>query len=512
VDEIELKFTANRNSTSPTKGSVAVVQGGSILDMATMDVANKARRRQFVDDLVGKHPGLDTEQVRRQLDERLMELGMEATERRAATEAEDYAQEADTPLAISRDALSDTDPELVRYAEQLLKSPNLIDIAIDHAHRLGVAGEDDLIVALYIVGTSRLLSKPLAAIVLGQSSTGKSFCIDVVAKLFPNETVLRAHQISPKALQYLPPGSLVHRFVVAGERSRLQDDAAAEATRALREMISDGRLSALVSATQKSGPHTTVHVEQEGPIAYVESTTLGVQQIFSEDRTRFLLLCANESAQQTRAIIDRIADSASQPGDLDTPDSIIALHHAAQRLLEPLHVTVPFARALRDSLPAERVEARRTFGHLMSLIQAVALLFQKQRDRDGNGQVIATVDDYEIVRRYLVRPLATALGKMLTPGAEQLLDVVSQLGEFTVQDARAAVPGLPAENTVRGRIKELVAAGQVEVVEEGRGRVSTKYRVISDASPPHGLALPALGGHTGGYFLSDSPTVAADKP
>ena len=125
------------------------------------------------------------------------------------------------------------------------------------------------------------------------SSAGKSFTTERVGRLFPDEAVLRAHQISPKALQYLPPGSLVHRFVIAGERSRLQDDAAAEATRTLREMIGDGRLSALVSVSQQVGPHQTVHIQQEGPIAFIESTTMGVQDIFNEDRTRFLLLCSD---------------------------------------------------------------------------------------------------------------------------------------------------------------------------------------------------------------------------
>jgi hypothetical protein len=35
---------------------------------------------------------------------------------------------------------------------------------------------------------------------------------------------------------------LQHRFIVAGERSRLQNDETAEATRALRELLSAGRL------------------------------------------------------------------------------------------------------------------------------------------------------------------------------------------------------------------------------------------------------------------------------
>lgn len=66
--------------------------------------------------------------------------------------------------------------------------------------------------------------------------------------------------------------------------------------RALREMLSDGRLSTLVTTSQNRGPHKTVHIEQEGPIAYVESTTLGIKEISNEDQTRFILLCSNEGS------------------------------------------------------------------------------------------------------------------------------------------------------------------------------------------------------------------------
>jgi len=410
-------------------------------------------------------------------------------------------------LAKSKVALIETDPKLVELAEQLLRSPNLIQKTIDHVQMLGVAGETELIAAVYIVGTSRLLTKPLAGLVMGPSSVGKSYVTNIVSKLFPDEAVLRAHQISPKALQYLPPGSLVHRFVVAGERSRQRDDAAAEATRALREMISDGKLSALVSASQKSGPHQTVHIEQEGPIAYIESTTLGVQDIFNEDRTRFILLCTNEGIEQTRAIIDRIAMSAATAADPDTPDSIIALHHTAQRLLESSDVEIPFAIELKDCLPLERVEVRRTFGHLMSLIQAVALLNQFKRRRNQHGQIVATIDgDYEIVRKYLVQPLATSLGCELTPGAQTLLDVAKSMGEFTASEVEPKVPY--SIGTVYSRIRELVSAGQIRNTVQAKGKAAAKYVVIDNAPLLHGLELPNLKKK---YFAVNASEIVAGK-
>jgi hypothetical protein len=219
-------------------------------------------------------------------------------------------------------------------------------------------------------------------------------------------------------------------------------------------------------------------------------------------------LSSDERVAQTKSIIDKIARLASAPGDPDTPDSILALHHAAQRLLRPLDVVIPFAPQLKDCLPLERIEVRRTFGHLMSLIRTVALLFQKQR-QSTNGQIIAQIDDYEVVRRYLIGPLATSLGRALTPGAEALLDVVADMDEFTVYDVEFKVPyGI---GTVRSRVRELLAAGQVRQTEQARGRSAAKHAVVKDAPALHGLVLPELQSESNRNSYVDVRKTAASK-
>lgn len=115
-----------------------------------------------------------------------------------------------------------------------------------------------------------------------------------VAGMFPPEAVLIATQLTPMALFYLDAGSLVHRLVVSGERRRAEDDEAADATRALREMLSEGRLSKLVPL-KEDGRQRTVLVEQEGPIAYVENTTL--TRVFNEDANRCILVNTDERAE-----------------------------------------------------------------------------------------------------------------------------------------------------------------------------------------------------------------------
>ena len=113
------------------------------------------------------------------------------------------------------------------------------------------------------------------------------------------------------------------------------------------------------------------------------------------------------------------------------------------------------------------------------------------------------------MRKYLIGPLATSLGRALTPGAEDLLDVAAGMGEFTVSDLEPKVPyGI---GTVRSRLRELLAAGQVRETEQARGRSAAKYEVVKDAPALHGLILPELQSEGDENSHIDTPQTAASK-
>jgi hypothetical protein len=78
-------------------------------------------------------------------------------------------------------------------------------------------------------------------LVHGQSSTGKTYSVSKVAGLFPAGQVIRATTMSPKALY--PLGGIAHKFVIAGERSRAQDELSEE------QIDSDGTILRLLSPT-----------------------------------------------------------------------------------------------------------------------------------------------------------------------------------------------------------------------------------------------------------------------
>ena len=124
-------------------------------------------------------------------------------------------------------------------------------------------------------------------------------------------------------------------------------------------MLSGGKLSKLMPS-KDGGEIVTTLIEQEGPIAFVESTTLN--DIFNEDMNRCLLIHPDESPAQTK----RILTDKNGATRVDQ-ERAIQLHHAIQRLLLRREVVIPYRSKLAELIPCDKVEVRRLFFTLLSL-------------------------------------------------------------------------------------------------------------------------------------------------
>jgi len=314
-----------------------------------------------------------------------------------------------------------------------------------------------------------------------------------VAELFPDEAKLIATSITAQALYYLKPGTLMHRFVVAGERPRNQSDDHADATKALREMIGSGYLSKAVAMSTPKGVVTQI-IRQPGPISYIESTTSA--QVFDEDANRALMLGTDETSEQTARVIAAQGSRAALPGT-DT-SAIISKHHALQRMLRRVEVRIAFAPALAAAMPTSRPEARRAMPQVLSVITAVALLHQRQRSSKPlqHGDTIeATFDDYAVARRLLLGPMSRSLGGALP-------DAVARFGErlraefgdqdFTSTDAAKASLGVSSKGKVNDYLRALDAAGWFECTEAGRGSKPSLWKAVADPPPVGATWLPTI--------------------
>jgi hypothetical protein len=450
---------------------------GELVHTDEVNIKRDKARKQFLNALVEKCPALNRADAERQL--------LKVADEVMVTPEAPAVAPSGKPDAV--DLLAKM-PESVRAeARTLLDAPNLMQRVVADIGALGVAGEKELAATVYLIGTSRLLPNPLAAIVQGPSSSGKSYVVKRAASLFPPEAILTATQLTPQSLFYMQPGGLVHRFVVTGERSRLENDDTAEATRALREMLSEGRLSKLLPI-KKDGRPETVLVEQDGPIAYIETTTL--TRIFNEDANRCILLTSDETPEQTRRILSMLAGVYARGAAVDR-QRIIDRHHALQRMLQPQVVLIPYAEKLADAMASYRVEARRAYPQVVSMIQASALLHQRQRQVDSDGRLLAAADDYQLARYLLGLPMARQLGGRISEPAMRFLERLREwFGPekiFTTPDAKRKESR--SKSSVYGWLAELHDAGMVDKVEAQRGNRAAQWRLSSNAPDPDATAV-----------------------
>ncbi|CAG0989378.1 hypothetical protein PHYC_02202 [Phycisphaerales bacterium] len=410
---------------------------------------------------------------------------------RAALEERDERSEA---------ALAEVPKDIRDEAEDLLADPGLIARIQGHIELAGVVGERDLALTLYLLGTSRLLAKPVSAQVQGTTSSGKSMILDVVAGLMPGEGVFKATHLTANALYYTPYGALMHTWVAAGERSRREDDDQADATRALREMISAGELTKALPIKMPDGTFSTLLIHQPGPIGYVESTTN--TNVFDEDANRMMPLSTDESPEQTARVVHAIAAAAQR----ESGDSarVVMLHQTVQRLLRRVRVRVPFAMAIAAAIPTSRPEARRSVGFILGMVRAVALLHQRQR-REGpiiHGDCInAALEDYSVARELLVSPLGRSLGGSLSEAVVRFgkrMQVRFGGEQFTSTQALEADPVIKHKGKINQYLGSLADAGVSECVSESKGRQPATWKLVKDLPAAGATWLPSAEQIAGG--------------
>lgn len=349
----------------------------------------------------------------------------------------------------------------------LKDEPDLIKAIRLDIGRMGVVGETENTLLIYLAGTSRLLRHPLRMIIRGKSSAGKSYPLMRVVSLFPPEEVVEATSLTPQALYYGRSGWLRHKFLVKGERSQRSDEEAADITAALRQLISEDRIVKQVTMRgEGEAGFETVTIIQEGPIAFCETTT--AKSIFAEDLNRCLQVWADESHEQTRRIMKAAAEEYLLEFEAVDPELVRARHREFQSSLERVEVKIPYAANLADAISAEKLEARRAFKHVLAAVEAVTLLHQHHRSRDEHGRLIATPDDYTTARRLVMPSMNESLGH-----GERVWKAYAMREtfpkQFTSSDVMTA--GAFGDKMTRDRaLKDLVNLGILRCVNEGKGR------------------------------------------
>jgi DNA primase catalytic core len=439
----------------------------NLFHLDSLDLCADAQRRKFIERAAAETT-LDSELIKRDLGKLLLVI-----ERIQEDRLRDEAQTATRNVEIT--------PEERRAADELLRSPDLIERIGRDFESCGVVGEENNRLVGYLACTSRLLRHPLAVVIQSTSAAGKSTLMDAILAMFPQEERIKYSAMTGQSLYYLGSSNLKHKILAI-----VEEEGAERASYALKLLQSEGEITiASTGKNSKTGQMETHTYRVEGPVMiFLTTTAIGIDE---ELQNRCLTLSVDESPEQTQRIhqVQRTARTLAGIERSDAKDSILRAHRNAQRLLENLPVWNPFVEQL--TFTSERTRTRRDHEKYLTLIDTVTLLHQRQRERvtlpSGRQALAATLEDIRIANRLAPEVLGRSLDE-LPPHTRKLWDAIKTLAAddwkrftFTRRALRESIGWSVTQTRVHlERLHEL----EYVVPRQGRNGLRFEYGIIID--------------------------------
>ena len=237
------------------------------------------------------------------------------------------------------------------------------------------SGEPSNALVAYLACISRKLASPLAVLIQSTSAAGKSTLMDAVLALVPEEDRVHYSAMTGQSLFYLGEQEIKHRILAIAEEEGVR-----QAAYALKVLQSQGELT--IASTGKdpaTGMLVTQQYRVEGPVMlFLTTTAIDVDE---ELVNRCLVLTINESREQTRAI-QAAAATRAHAGRPPGAERGGGDHGSCIRTSSDSCDRWPWSIRMRNPLTFldDRTRTRRDHAKYLTLIDAIALLHQHQRE------------------------------------------------------------------------------------------------------------------------------------
>jgi hypothetical protein len=390
----------------------------------------------------------------------------------------------------------------------LASQPRILDHMIEELAATGLVGEKRAAKLIYLVLTSRLLERPLCAVVKGPSSSGKNFVSGQVLTLFPPSGFYRLTGMSEKALAYSEE-PLAHRTLVVEEAAGLSGGTGAYL---LRSLISEGRIRYETVEAGSNGLKPKV-LDRPGPTGLLVTTA--ALNLDAELETRLFSIPISDSRDQTSAVLRSVA-ARYEGAQRDSTTDLRRWHTLQQYLsLSEHRVVVPYAQALVGAVPPVAVRLRRDIPAVLNLVCAHALLHQTTRDRDDEGHLVATIEDYAVVYELVADLVSQGAEASVPTTVRETVEAVRSLGRTLVGGVPQRLLGEKLnldKATVSRRVRHANRLGYLVNNQEKRGQPAKLE--IGDPLPADVEILPRpetlTGARCGVAVLQEGGRWAAD--
>lgn len=382
-----------------------------------------------------------------------------------------------------------------RIAEKMLNDPLLLHNTIKTIKKLGVVGEENNCLLIYLAMSSRILKRPLSVIVKGQSASGKSYPVQKIIQLFPESAYIDITDATAQSFYYVEKDYFKNKIIIIFERHGSQ-----KSDYAIRSFQSEEKLKIQVTIKDPvTGEFKTDFKEVEGPVGFITTTTDST--IHDENETRNLSIYTDESIGQTDRIINQQCDSYNfQNQELDSIN--LKKQIALQKFLakeKKLRVVIPYAKALMEDLPKNNVRIRRDSQKILALIEITAYLHQKQRYIDKEKEyIISSLADFYIVKIIFEEIIKKTLSEMpdrtieIIKKAEELAKAEDEPENFTFSRQELARELKCDKKLVEKWISPAENQNFFIITERGKGRNPYRYKFNFDKTIQNKEILPSV--------------------
>jgi hypothetical protein len=344
-------------------------------------------------------------------------------------------------------------------------------------------------ILLYLCASSRKLDDPISTLILSQSAAGKTYLVETVKMLIPEEDVISITSLSDQALHYIK--DLLHKFMIFGEAVHNE-----KIEHQIREMLSSKELSRMIAVkNDKTGEIASRLVKSKVIVSSVLTSTNS--KINPENASRYFFINADESREQTKRIHE--AQKAKYTLEKlkaknEIVPEIIRKHRSAQRLLRKIAIVNNFNQYL--NFPDILMRTRRDHERFIDLIAVVCFVrqYQKEVKLDGNIEYIeCDLVDYETAYNIMTAGILPATMSELSTSANELYEAIRILvkeeakhenlkpTEVTLTQREIRENTGYSQSWIKQNLKVLVDFEYIYIVHGGKERTKGFYRLRQDA-------------------------------
>jgi len=371
------------------------------------------------------------------------------------------------------------DPEVRR----LLSEPDLFETIRQEVARDEFGGDTAPVLAVFITMSSRVMPKPLALYLYGDSSAGKTHIAKQGAKFVGEQSIINIEAATP-GFWTRDTRSLTHVAAFVKEWNSLpQGDG--EIASCMREFMSEGFFRYNTTEPDGAGKRKAVTYDRGGPASIVVTGTKPLQD---ETSTRVMSYPVLDDWDQNEAAASVIESRWDRSRTFVKPTTA---WHGIQRLLDLENlpeVKIPFGRAVRlTTSRSARSHNRYKRDHdwILTAVAVVALLRRHQRVTDADGFLVAQIEDYVTVREAIAPAFQMVASGGLTNAMRETHEVIRQNPEITNAELARRL-GL-GESATSSRVRPLMKQG---LVRRGLRRNDGSSPLTVDGPLPDMVSLP----------------------